>query len=408
METIEEKQGQGPLEGLKVLDFSALLPGPYATMLLADMGAEVVRIESPSHTDMVCDLPPFVEIDGRQSSYAHLQLNRNKQSIMLDLKQPSSIAAVKKMLPLFDVVIEQFRPGVMKKLGLDYESLAELHPELIYCSISGYGQTGPMVEKAGHDINYLALSGVASYSGTPDSGPVLSGVQIADIAGGSHHAAMAIMAAYIARQKNGRGQYLDISMTDTAFSLNALFGTGALNTHKPPQLGGTMLNGGHFYGYYQTAGDQYLAVGALEPKFAMRFLTLLGFEQEALKPSVNIAALKQQITECIRQQPLMHWLDLFESEDVCVTPVLDIDEAAKSSLIRERDMLLNIEGNNQSITQIAPALKFIESDFDRFTLAPEAGKDTESLLRRYGVTDADVDTILAANLNSKLGQGESE
>jgi crotonobetainyl-CoA:carnitine CoA-transferase CaiB-like acyl-CoA transferase len=392
---------QGPLEGLKVLDFSSLLPGPYATMLLADMGAEVVRVESPSHTDMVCDLPPFVEVDGQQSSYAHLQLNRNKQSIMLDLKLPSAIAAIKKMLPDFDVIVEQFRPGVMQKLGLDYPSLVDLYPELIYCSISGYGQTGPMTQKAGHDINYLALSGVASYSGTPDTGPVLSGVQIADIAGGSHHAVMAIMAAYIARQKSGRGQHLDISMTDAAFSLNALFAPGAINTEKPPTLGSTLLNGAHFYGYYQTADDYYLAVGALEPKFALRFLTLLGFEQNVGQKESEISLLKQQIAETIRQQPLRHWLDSFEAEDVCVTPVLNLVEAAKSPLMKERNMLLDVNCNDKCITEIAPAMKFVESDFDKFSPAPSAGINTESLLRSYGLAELDINTICKANLKHR-------
>ena len=404
MDTSEIKQGQGPLEGLKVLDFSSLLPGPYATMLLADMGAKVVRIESPSHTDMVCDVPPFVDIDGHQTSYAHMQLNRNKQSIALDLKQPTAIDAVKKMLPLFDVVIEQFRPGVMQKLGLDYESLVESYPELIYCSISGYGQSGPMVDKAGHDINYLALSGVASYSGTPETGPVLSGVQIADIAGGSHHAVMAIMAAYIARQKSGKGQYLDISMTDAAFSLNALFAPGAINSGVSPELGGTLLNGGHFYGYYQTADKQHLAVGALEPKFAMRFLTLLDIEQRMLIPSANISELKKRIADRIQQQPLNHWLALFESEDVCVTPVLDINEAATSSLMKERDMLLFMSNEECTINQVAPAVKFAESDFEQFTLAPRTGQDTEALLRRYDIAESDIETILAVNARKESSE----
>ena len=395
--TSKSKQGQGPLQGLRVLDFSALLPGPYATMLLADMGAEVVRIESPLHTDMVCEIPPLVEIGDQQTSYAHLQLNRNKQSMLLDLKQPEAIAAVKKMLPSFDVVIEQSRPGVMQALGLDYAALSDSHPQLIYCSISGYGQTGPMTDKAGHDVNYLALSGVASYSGTPDTGPVLSGVQIADIAGGSHQAVMAIIAAYIARQTTGEGQYLDISMTDAAFSLNALFAPAAINTGRSPQLGGTLLNGGHFYGYYQTADNAYLAVGALEPKFAQRFLMLLGIEQAALTQPNHLTDLKQQIAQQISQKPLKHWLELFESKDVCVTPVVDIASAANSALMKQRNMLMTMTCSGIDIHQVAPAVKFTQSDCKQFTQAPEAGRDTEPLLRHYGIAESDIDAILAAN-----------
>lgn len=199
-----------PLAGLKILDFTTLLPGPYATQLLADMGAEVLRVESPTRPDLVKLMPPFVGDKSCRVSAAHATLNRNKQSISIDLKHEDAKEIIHKLVREYDVVIEQFRPGVMQRLGLDYNSLKKIQQKLIYCSITGYGQTGPLKDRAGHDINYLALSGLASFSGRKETGPVLSGTQIADIAGGSHHAVMAIMAAHIQRMTTNEGQYLDI------------------------------------------------------------------------------------------------------------------------------------------------------------------------------------------------------
>jgi len=213
------------LNGLKVLDFSTLLPGPYASLMMADMGAEVLRVESPTRPDLVRALPPK---DASGESAAHSYLNRGKKVIALDLKKPEAIEIVKQLVSEYDIVLEQFRPGVMSRLGLGYEQLKAINPKLIYCSITGYGQSGPFKDRAGHDINYLALSGVADYSRRRGEKPVPQGVQIADIAGGSHHAVMAILAAVIKRNNLNEGQYLDISMTDCAFSLNAMFGAGFL------------------------------------------------------------------------------------------------------------------------------------------------------------------------------------
>ena len=230
-----------PLAGLKVLDFTTLLPGPYATQLLADMGAEVLRIESPTRPDLVKFMPPFVGKGKEKVSAAHATLNRNKQSMTLDLKNDNAKEIVHKLLQEYDIVIEQFRPGVMQRLGLDFASLQKIQPKLIYCSITGYGQTGPLKDRAGHDINYLALSGLASFSGRADTGPVLSATQIADVAGGSHNAVMAILAAVIQRSTTGAGQHLDISMSDAALALTTMFGSNAIASGEDPSCGKEML-----------------------------------------------------------------------------------------------------------------------------------------------------------------------
>jgi len=348
-----------PLHGLKILDFSSLLPGPYATCLLADMGADVLRIDPPDRQDMVKNVKPAY----KDSSYAYLALHRNKKSLPLDLKQAAAIEQIKAMIAEYDILVEQFRPGVMAKLGLDFDSLSTLNPKLIYCSITGYGQTGPYKDKAGHDINYLALSGLASFSGTKETGPVLSGTQIADIAGGSHHAVMGILAAVIQRATTGLGQHLDISMTDAAFALTGIFGAGAVAAGVDPGPGETLLNGGSFYGYYQTLDNRYLSVGSLEPKFAGVFFQTLGhgswLERAMAKDSKQQALFKQDIAKVIREKTLDHWLALFAPLDACVEPVLTVSEAAQSQLMTERNMVTELTlPTGEQIRQLAPALKF--------------------------------------------------
>ena len=376
--------GEGPLKDVRVLDFSTLLPGPYATMLLADMGAEVLRVESPDRPDLVRAMRPQCRVDDEPLAFSHLHLNRNKGSIALDLKRPAAVEAIKRLVVKTDVVVEQFRPGVMARLGLDYQTLAAINPRLIYCAITGYGQTGPHRHKAGHDINYLALSGIAGYSGTPDTGPVLSGVQIADIAGGSHQAVMAIQAALLERHQTGQGRYLDISMTDCAFALNALFGAGAVATGQAPAYGETLLNGGSMYGYYRTSDDRYLSVGSIEPQFARVFFEQLGHPEwlvQAGDPSRQ-RLLRQQIAEVIAEQPLAVWQQRFADIDACVEPVLTLAEVADSALMQERQMVLALEnGDGPPIRQIAPPIKWSQRPA---TLPSALGADTARVLSDLG------------------------
>lgn len=348
-----------PLKGLKILDFSTLLPGPYATQLLADMGADVLRIEAPKRPDLLKMMPPMV---GKVSA-AHASINRNKKSLALDLKHPEAKKIILQLLKEYDIVIEQFRPGVMAKFGLDYESLKTTQTQLIYCSITGYGQTGPLKNKAGHDINYLALSGLASYSGRKDTGPVLSGTQIADIAGGSHHAVMAILAAVIERTNTGQGQYLDISMSDAAFTLNTMFGAGALVSEKDPGCGTEMLNGGLFYDYYKTADDRYLSIGSLEPLFAVNLLKHLGLEylmsKLADQGEASQTEVKQALANKIAEKTLTTWQSEFENLDVCVEPVLTVNEAASHPHFIQRRMLSEaVDSSGNTIKQINTALPF--------------------------------------------------
>lgn len=382
-----------PLAGLKVLDFTTLLPGPYATQLLADMGAEVLRIESPTRPDLVKLMPPFVGEGTAKVSAAHATLNRNKQSMAIDLKHEDAKEIIHKLLPEYDIVIEQFRPGVMQRLGLDFASLKKIQPKLIYCSITGYGQTGPLKDRAGHDINYLALSGLASFSGRKETGPVLSGTQIADIAGGSHHAAMAIMAAVIQRATTGEGQYLDISMSDAAMALTTMFGSNALTSTVDPDYGHEMLNGGLFYDYYQTSDERHISIGSLEPNFALALLTLLGLEDWKNKLADQRHETQQQlkaaISEKVQTQSLEYWQTEFAKVDACVEPVLTMNEAFKHPHFVARGMVteaLDEQGN--PIEQINSALPFTRQEPHR--IGKKLGADTLNVMQSLGYSDEQI------------------
>ena len=330
------------LKGLKVLDFSTLLPGPFATLYLADLGAEVIHIESPTRPDLIRLLPPFS--NGQATS--HNYLNRNKQSITLDLKDPKSIELIKQKICEFDIVIEQFRPDVMQRLGLDYQTLSEINPRLIYCSITGYGQDGSYKNKAGHDINYIALSGVAGHSGRADSGPPPMGIQIADVAGGSLHAVIGILTAVIERQTSGLGQYIDISMTDCAVALNNMAAAAVLAGGQNQQAEKEHLNGGTFYDYYQTKDGRYLSIGSLEPQFMSGLAQALELpiilEKGASFDSEDRQLVKKAIQSKVELKSLNDWLEIFKPLDVCVEPVLYLDEALNSDLAQQRGWVVDV------------------------------------------------------------------
>ena len=267
------------LAGLKVLDFTSLLPGPVATLMLADLGAEVLKVESPTRMDLARMMPPYVDAAG-QVSCLHAYLGRNKRCLVLDLKREQGRLLIERLMREqgFDVVVEQFRPGVMERLGLSYERLSGIAPGLIYCSLTGYGQSGPYRERAGHDINYLALAGVMSYSGTREGGPVAMGIQVADVGSGSNNAVIGVLAAVIHRMSTGEGQRIDISMTDGMFLHHVVSGIRTLVGEEDPGLETEILNGSSLYGFYQTSDGGYLSFGGLEPQFLTAFLEGIGLQ----------------------------------------------------------------------------------------------------------------------------------
>lgn len=352
------------LSGLKVLDFSTLLPGPFASLYLADMGAEVIHIESATRPDLIRLFPPYA--NGQATSHSYL--NRNKQSITLDLKSPESIQLIHDKIAEFDIVLEQFRPGVMQRLGLDYASLAKINPRLIYCSITGYGQTGDYQQRAGHDINYLALSGIAGHSGRQAGGPPPLGIQVADVAGGSLHALVAILSAVIERQRSGLGQYIDISMTDCAATLNNMAASAVLAAQVPQYAEQSYLNGGTYYDYYETADGRYLSVGSLEPQFMLGLAQILNLpilleKGASLDPQERLQV-KHAIQDKIKTQSFATWQQVFAQYDVCVEPVFTLDEALHSPLAQQRGWTVEVpiqQNAEKTETQLACPIKFSRS-----------------------------------------------
>ncbi|UVM03854.1 CaiB/BaiF CoA transferase family protein [Pseudomonas laurylsulfatiphila] len=375
----------GPLASLKVLDFSTLLPGPFASLLLADMGAEVLRIESPTRMDLLRVLPPH----DHGVSASHAYLNRNKRSLALDLKQPEALDVIKQLLQDYDIVLEQFRPGVMERLGLGYEALKAINPKLIYVSITGYGQTGPYKDRAGHDINYLALSGLASYTGRADSGPLPLGMQVADVAGGSLHGVIGLLAAVIARQQTGQGQHLDVSMTDCAFSLNALAGAGYLACGVEPGPENQVLNGGSFYDYYRSRDGRWLSVGSLEPVFMKQLCAALGLEELAGLGLSPQPAQQKQLKDALKVEfekyDFAELRALFAELDACVEPVLSLGEALCHPQLQARELVADVpRGDGSTQAQMACPLKFSQGLPEPKHIGAVLGQHTDQVLGGLG------------------------
>lgn len=384
----------GPLSSLKVLDFSTLLPGPFGTMVLADLGAEVLRVESPTRPDMVRMMPPY---DNGQSA-VHGYLNRSKRSLALDLKKPGAKEIVYELVKEYDIVVEQFRPGVMARLGIGYEELVKHNPRLIYCAITGYGQDGPYAQRAGHDLNYLAIAGVGSYNGRKATGPAPMAVQVADIAGGSAHAVMGILAAVIHRQQTGEGQMIDISMTDAAFSLHGLVAPNALLEGKDPGFEETQLNGGTFYDYYQTKDGRWLSVAGLEPQFFVQFCQAIGKPELATQglamDPASVAKLKASIQEAIGAQTFEHWQQVFADVDACVEPVLSITEAVEHPQLKARNMTVDVPNGAGGLQrQVASPIKFSGCQPQYKHVGVAVGAHTQEVLEELGYSSEQMETL---------------
>jgi crotonobetainyl-CoA:carnitine CoA-transferase CaiB-like acyl-CoA transferase len=381
----------GPLKGLKILDFTTLLPGPYATMMLADMGADVLRILSGSYPDMASFLPPF--LPGSDLSCNIAYLGRGKRCLNLNLKMTSAVEIVHRLIKKYDIVIEQFRPGVMAKLGLGYEDLRTVNPSLIYCSLTGYGQTGPLKNRAGHDINYLARSGLMNYSGTKDKGPSLTGMQIADVASGSNNSVIGILAAVIYRKDTGKGQYIDISMTDGVMAFNSMMATTYLAGAAEPQREQELLNGGSLYDFYETKDGLYISFGGLEIQFFATFCRIIG--REDLIPSgiitPNIEKVKKEIREIFLKKTRDEWTEIFSQVDACVEPVLSLAEAIADENTRAREMVVEfVLPSGEKLKQIANPIKFSATKQEYRSIGCTAGTHSREVLLENGSTEEQI------------------
>ena len=389
----EKKTITGPLKGIRILDLTRLLPGPLATQMLVDMGAEVIKIEDPKAPDYTRFMPPHHHGVG----LSYLALNRSKKSLSLNLSSPEGKQIFADLLRSADVVMESFRPGVLDKMGLGYEAARAIKEDIIYVSVTGYGQSGPYAKNAGHDINYLGYAGVLGISGTKEE-PVKSGVQIADIAGGSYPAVIGCLSALLARNTTGKGQQVDVAMVDCALPLMSFYMSEALNAGKYYQreehvLAGAVPN----YNIYPCKDGNWIALGTLEPKFWMGFCALVN------KPEWNSRmmdpGLKAELKAFFKTKDRDEWVKLAADADICLTPILNIEELEDEPHFRSRDMFVEHEhpvyGKVKGINQ---PVKFSDTPANQGWAPPLSGEDNEGILSDLGYTDEQIDTLIGKGI----------
>jgi alpha-methylacyl-CoA racemase len=315
-----------PLKGIRVLDFSTLLPGPMATLLLAEAGAEVIKIERPGRGDEMRSYAPKFGAD----SVNFALLNRGKRSLAIDLKAPGAVASLTPLLESADVVVEQFRPGVMDRLGLGFEALSAINPRIVYCAITGYGQHGPRANVAAHDLNYAAEAGLLSLSVDKDGAPVPPPALIADIGGGAYPAVMNILLALRQRELTGKGCKLDIAMADNLFSFMYWALGNGLSEGRWPRPGGELVTGGSpRYNVYRTRDGRYLAAAPLEQKFWETFCELLAVPAGMRDDAPDPVATRKAVAECVGRQTAAELQTLFAGQDVCCSIVVTLEEAMR-------------------------------------------------------------------------------
>lgn len=374
------------LEGIRVLDLSRLLPGPYCTMMLGDLGAEVIKVEEVNGGDPTRHTPPKIGTQGA----AFRQVNRNKKSIAINLKNPEGRGVFLKLCETADVVMEQFRPGVVDRLGVGYDAVSEINPRIVYCSLTGFGQDGPHRDRSGHDLNYLALSGVLGITTADDGKPAMPGIQIADIAGGMV-AAFGILAALLAREKTGRGQYVDVSMFDVMMAMLPIAGAQQF-AGKDFQVGDKFLLSGAypFYNVYETGDGKWMTLGALEPKFWANFCVAVGREDlvaRQFSEGEARAQLFEEVRQIFKSRTLAEWVLLMRDADCCCEPVLSLGEAFDHEQARARQMVMDVRSATAGVVkQLGFAYKMSETPPRLNTLSPELGENTDDLLAEIGMS----------------------
>ncbi|KGP72403.1 CaiB/BaiF CoA transferase family protein [Pontibacillus yanchengensis] len=375
-----------PLDGVRVLDLTRLLPGPYCTMMLADFGADVIKVEDPKGGDYARWNEPKV---GDQSAL-FCSLNRNKRSVTLNLKDEEDKQLFIELVKTADVVIESFRPGVMERLGLSYEHLKQHNPQLIYCALTGYGQTGPYAKEAGHDLNFLSYSGLLHLQGQPGEKPLIPSVQIGDIGGGAQMATIGILVSIIDAQKTGEGQFIDISMLDGTVSwMQTILPDYWANPDEEPDRGELVLSGGKAcYEVYRTKDDRYLAVAALEFKFWKNFCEVIGkkaFIVQLNAPVEQQQLLKKAIQEVIEQKTLQEWLVLFDGKEACISPVLTPQEMSDHQHFKDRSLITEVEHPNaERIKQINNPIKLEGKNIHIRKNAPGLGEHNDEVFQELG------------------------
>lgn len=385
-----------PLEGIRILDLTRLAPGPFCTMLLADLGADVVVVEEPPGVGRRFDAMTS------ERSQAFNALGRNKRSVGLNLKEPRAQEAFLRLAEKADVIVEGFRPGVVKRLGVDYDTASKRNSRIVYCSLSGYGQTGPYAGLVGHDINYISVGGALGMIGWPGQPPAIPLNVIADFAGGGLYAAFAILAAVIARGETGRGQYVDMAMSDGVTSLLTFVGNQYFGGGHVPRPGADFLNGGvPAYTIYETADGKWLSIGCLEPWFWQELCKALGCEEYIPHQSnrEKFPEMFEFLRRRFREKTRDEWFAELRQRDICVAPVYGFDEVFTDPHVISRGMVAEVQHPEfGTVRQVGIGPKFSETPGAVRTTAPKRGAHTDDLLREAGYAQAEVDEMKAANI----------
>lgn len=380
------------LEGVKILDLTRLMPFEYSTLLLADFGAEVLKVEEPKVGDYMRWMAPKL----KKESGIFCMCNRNKKSMTLNLKTEEGKNIIRKLVKKYDVLFESFRPGVMKKLGLDYDSLREINPRLIFCSATGYGQSGPYYDRPGHDINYISIAGILEATGKHTGKPVIPGITISDMAIGIF-SAYAMLVGIIARNRTGMGQYIDMSMTDCMVSFNMLgiasyiskkyYGSSSLDV-----TGETIC-----YNVFKTKDNRCISFGNLEERFWTNFLKLIG--REDLKEyQFTLGEKRDQIMDELQkifiQKTREEWLTLLEGQDICYSPVNTIEDLLNDPHIKYRQMFFEMEHPIEGkVMQVRSPFNFSETPVEARTPSPSLGEHTEEILKDYGYSSKEINEL---------------
>lgn len=372
----------GPLKGMRIVEMAGIGPGPFCAMMLADMGAEVIRIHQKNSSPLLPILNTKYDV-----------LARGRRSMAIDLKMPGAAEGVRQLIDRADALIEGYRPGVMERLGLGPEACLERNPKLVFGRMTGWGQTGKLASAAGHDINYISLSGVLNAIGREGSAPVVPLNLVGDFGGGGLMLAFGIVCAMLEARDSGKGQVVDAAMTDgSALLASSMFGFKAAGIWSN-QRGDNLLDGAaHFYDTYECADGKYVSVGAIEPQFYKLLLQKLGIDDPAFNAQMDPTAwpaLKQRLATVFKTRPRAEWASVFDGTDACCTPILDWDEAVQHEHNRDRNTYVEIEG----VTQPAPAPRFSRT-IPKVSRPPSrANEHTEEILSEWGVDQALVATL---------------